>query len=340
MQCAADKKADYGNRMIDLHSHPAQIKGPETDAGEAQVLVLLATWNGAAHLREQLESFRSQFRRPTRLIVSDDGSRDDTPSILAEFAVSAPGFAVDVIDGPRRGGAQNFLRLLRAVPEGTDFVALSDQDDVWLPDKIARGMRLLSQQPVDRPALLGGRSYICDAQLHNQRISSMPRRSPSFCHALVQNFAGGNTMMLNRAAIDLLRDAAAEAGRVVVHDWWIYQVVSGVGGAVIFDEVPLLLYRQHGGNQIGANAGVSAKLRRFRWMLAGRFRRWNAINLAALRSSAHRFTPENRAMIEDFARLQRAGLWDRLAILRRLGLYRQGLEGTLALWLAAILGRI
>lgn len=100
-------------------------------------------------------------------------------------------------------------------------------------------------------------------------------------------------MMLNRAAIDLLRASAAEAGRVVVHDWWIYQILSGVGGTVIFDEVPLLLYRQHGGNQIGANAGVSAKLRRFRWMLAGRFRRWNAINLSASWSSAHRSPPRN-----------------------------------------------
>lgn len=326
--------------MSDLHGPTDRIKASDSDIEDTQIVVLLATCNGAAHLRPQLESLRNQLRRPTRLIVSDDGSRDDTPAILADFAASDPGFAVEILEGPRRGGAQNFLQLLRAVPQGTDFVALSDQDDVWLPDKIARGVRLLSRLPADRPALLGGRSYICDADLHNQRMSSLPRRSPSFCHALVQNFAGGNTMMLNSAGIDLVRDAAAEAGRVVVHDWWIYQVISGVGGAVIFDEVPLLLYRQHGGNQIGANAGLSAKLRRMRWMLGGRFRRWNAINLAALRASSHRFTPENRAIIADFARLQRSGLWDRLTILRRLGLYRQGLEGTLALWLAAVLGRI
>ena len=326
--------------MIDLHAPPDRIKPSDSGVHGAQIVILLATWNGAAHLREQLESFRIQTLHPTRLIVSDDGSRDDTRTILAEFAASDPGFVVDIIEGPRRGGAQNFLHLLQAVPLGTDFIALSDQDDVWLPDKIARGVRLLSRLPADRPALMGGRSYICDAELHNQRMSSMPRRSPSFCHALVQNFAGGNTMMLNSAGVDLVRAAAAEAGRVVVHDWWIYQIISGVGGDVIFDEVPLLLYRQHGGNQIGANAGVSAKLRRMRWMLSGRFRRWNAINLAALRASSHRFTPENRAIIADFARLQRSGLWDRLAILRRLGLYRQGLEGTLALWLAAVLGRI
>ena len=220
------------------------------------------------------------------------------------------------------------------------MVALSDQDDVWLPDKIARGVRMLSQVPADTPALLGGRSYVCDAALRQRQMSPMPRRMPRFRHALVQNFAGGNTMMLNRAGVDLLRAAACEAGRIVVHDWWIYQMVSGVGGTVLFDPAPLLLYRQHTGNQIGANSGVAAKVKRLRWMLRGRFRRWNAINLSALRASAHRFTPENRTILADFARLQRAGFVRRLTILRRLGLYRQGIAGSASLWLAAALGRM
>lgn len=305
-----------------------------------QVTILLATWNGAANLRAQLDSYRAQTCLPAHLIVSDDGSQDRTCEIVMEFAALGPGFSVELRKGPSRGGAQNFLSLLQSVPEGTDWVALSDQDDVWLPDKIARGLRMLAQVPADIPALVGGRSYVCDAALAHQRLSPRPRRLPSFRHALVQNFAGGNTMMLNRAGVDLLRGAAAEAGRVVVHDWWVYQIVAGSGGVVLFDSAPLLLYRQHAGNQIGANTGVEAKIKRLRWMLRGRFRRWNAINLAALRASAHRFTPENRAMLEDFARLQRAGLLERLRVLRRLGLYRQGIEGMLSLWMAAVLGRI
>lgn len=315
---------------------------PSAPASETtpQVTVLLATWNGAANLRAQLDSYRNQTHPPARLIVSDDGSRDDTCAILRDFAASNPGFAVEILEGPRRGGAQNFLHLLQAVPEGTDWVALSDQDDVWLPDKIARGLRMLGRVPADQPGLVGGRSYVCAADLGQRRLSPLPRRQPSFRHALVQNFAGGNTMMLNRAGLDLARAAAAEAGRVVVHDWWLYQIISGAGGTVIFDPAPLLLYRQHAGNQIGANSGVEAKLKRLRWMLRGRFRRWNAINLAALRASAHRFTPENRALLDDFARLQRAGLIARLTILRRLGLYRNGLQGMVSLWLAAALGRI
>lgn len=305
-----------------------------------KIVILLATWNGAANLQAQLDSFCRQTCRPDLLIVSDDGSRDDTLAILQDFAASDPGFAVELRAGPQRSGAHNFLSLLQAVPDDADLVAFSDQDDVWLPDKTARGIRLLGRVPGGTPALLGGRTYVCDAALHNQRMSPLPRRATGFRHALVQNFAGGNTMMLNRAGIALARAAAAEAGRVVAHDWWLYQLISGAGGMVIYDEVPLLLYRQHGANQIGANSGFAAKMRRLRWMLRGRFRRWNAINLAALSASAHRLTPENREVLADFARLQRAGLVERLAILRRLGLYRQGLEGTTSLWLAAVLGRI
>lgn len=314
---------------------------PPAGAGPApKIVILLATWNGAANLRAQLDSFCRQTIRPALLLVSDDGSRDDTLAILQDFAAADPGFAVELRAGPQRGGAYNFLSLLQAVPDDADLVAFSDQDDVWLPHKTARGLRLLSRVPGDRPALLGGRTYVCDEALHNQRMSPLPQRAMGFRHALVQNFAGGNTMILNRAGIALARAAAAEAGRVVTHDWWLYQLVSGAGGEVIYDEVPLLLYRQHGANQIGANTGFWAKMRRLRWMLRGRFRRWNAINLAALSASAHRLTPENREVLADFARLQRAGLAERIAILRRLGLYRQGLGAMTSLWLAAVLGRI
>lgn len=75
-------------------------------------------------------------------------------------------------------------------------------------------------------------------------------------------------------------------------------------------------------------------------MLRGRFHRWNGINLAALAALAHLLTPENRAILEGFTRMQRAGLIERLRILRQLRLCRQELSGTLPLWLAALLGRI
>jgi glycosyltransferase involved in cell wall biosynthesis len=304
------------------------------------VTILMATRNGAANLVAQLDSFVAQTHPPAQVIVSDDGSDDGTVAMLARFAADHPGLGLRIIAGPQRGAAANFLHLLKALPADCGIIAFADQDDVWLPDKLARGVRALRDVPAGCPALVGGRSYVCDAQLGRRRLSRMAPDMPSFRHALVQNFAGGNTMMLNAAAARLLRAAAPEAGRIVMHDWWAYQIVSGAGGAVIFDRAPLVLYRQHGGNQIGANAGPGAALRRLGWLLKGRFRRWNAINLRALEASAHRLTPDNRAVLRDFALMQRAGLIRRMALLRRLGLFRSGISGRLSLWMAVLLGRV
>lgn len=305
----------------------------------AGVTVLLATYEGAGTLQAQLDSYLAQHVPVARLMVSDDGSTDGTLAIVARFAAAHPGLAVTVMAGPGRGAAHNFLHLLRALPEGAGPVLFSDQDDVWLPRKVARGLGHLEAYPAEVPVLVGGRSYVCDHDLGQRRLSQLPKRAPCFRHALVQSFAGGNTMILNAAAARLLRAAAAEAGRVVMHDWWAYQIVSGCGGVVVYDPEPLVLYRQHGGNRIGANRGLVAGLRRLGWLLRGRYRRWNAVNIAALRASAHRFTEENRGLVEGFARMQRAGLWERVTLLREMGLFRLGVVGNLSLWLAVILRR-
>lgn len=304
------------------------------------IAVLMATCNGAAFLRDQLDSLAAQSLPPRWLVVSDDGSTDGTGAILSGFAARNPQISLHLLDGPRQGAAANFLFLLRHVPAEADLVAIADQDDVWLPDKLMRGARMLAAQPRGRPALLGTRTLVCDEGLQQRHPSPLWRRPFGFRHALVQSVAGGNTMMMNRATVSLAAAAAAEARQVVMHDWWLYQIVSGAGGQVLFDLQPQVLYRQHGANQIGANDGLWAKLRRLQALVRGDFRRWNGINLRALQASAHRLTPENRALVTGFAHLQHGGLGARLAGLHRLGLYRQGVAGRASLWLAALLGRI
>lgn len=302
------------------------------------IAVLMATYDGAAHLVAQLKSIAAQTLPPRWLVVSDDGSTDGTLAILAGFAAQHPAIAVAVLRGPGRGAAANFLHLLHYMPEGADVVALSDQDDVWLPGKLADGVALLGDSVL--PVLLGTRTLVCDERLGAPHPSPLWRRPFGFAHALVQSFAGGNTMMLNRAAMRLAAGAAVEAGQVVMHDWWLYQIISGAGGRVVFDAQPQLYYRQHGANQIGANRGPIAKMHRLRALLRGDFRRWNGVNAGALAASAHRLTPENRAILKDFIRLRDLPLLDRIAQFRRLGLYRQGPAGTASLWLAVALGRL
>lgn len=313
---------------------------PGASAPAPAIAVLMATCNGAAYLRDQLNSLAAQSLPPRWLVVSDDASADDTRAILSDFAARNPAIVLHLRKGPGMGAAANFLSLLRQVPAEAELVAIADQDDVWLPGKLARGAEMLAAAGRGRPALLGTRSLVCDAQLQGRRPSPRWTRPFGFRHALVQSVAGGNTMMLNRAAVSLAAAAAAEAQQVVMHDWWLYQIVSGAGGRVLFDTEPQVLYRQHGANQIGANDGWRARIRRLLALVRGDFRHWNAVNLRALGASRHRLTPENRAVLAEFARLQQGGPTRRLKGLHQLGLYRQGAGGTASLWLAALIGRI
>lgn len=305
-----------------------------------EVTILLALFNSAHSLGPQLQSFKDQSHANWRLIVSDDGSEDAGPAMARAFAGDAGGRAVHLIDGPRRGFGQNFLHLIRAAGPDTPYAALSDQDDVWLPNKIARGIEHLSHVPPGVPALYGGRTWVVDNSLRRLRLSPLFRRPPDFRNALMQSIAGGNTMMLNRAALTLAQEAADEASQIVSHDWWLYQLISGVGGQVIYDAEPTVLYRQHGANLVGANIGLKARLRRVGVFLGGGFRDWNGINLRALSASAHRLTAENRDILEGFAGLRAGPASGRMAGMRRLGLYRQSAPGQAALFLAAPLGLI
>jgi len=300
----------------------------------------LALFNGAPNLKEQLDSFVAQTHDDWSLVVSDDGSSDAGPDVVRRFAHQICGHDVAMVEGPQKGFARNFLHLLKQVGPDSDCVALSDQDDVWLPDKLAHGLAALAAVAPGQPALYCSRTMICDSELSPQRPSPLFRHPPGFRNALVQNIAGGNTMILNRAAVEILQAAAAEVGDIVAHDWWIYQMVSGVGGQVIYDSEPKLLYRQHMGNQIGANDTIRASLRRILMMLGGRFSTWNTTNIHALMASAHRLTGENRRVLAEFEEARQRPLPHRIAQLRRLRVYRQTRRGNAGLWLATLINRI
>lgn len=303
------------------------------------VTILMAVRNGAALLPEQLDSFARQQHRNWSLLAGDDGSTDDSRAVLERFAEA--GHDVRIIEGPRRGAWANFLRLVQALPEhapaGT-WVAFSDQDDVWLPERLSRG---LAQLPADGPpALYCSRTWITDVGLRGRRLSAPRPRPPSFRNALVQNIASGNTILLNPAAVRLLVAASKEPEELVVHDWWVYLLITGAGGVVVHDDTPTILYRQHSGNQIGANDGMRARLRRAGMILDGTFRSWHDANIDALRRSAHRLTAENRQILDEFAALRGCWAGARVSRLARLGLYRQSRLSSLALWVAAASGRV
>jgi hypothetical protein len=135
--------------------------------------------------------------------------------------------------------------------EGFDGFAFCDQDDIWLPDKLARAAARLQEGGGETPALYCSRVMCVDRSL--RPLGPAPiKRDGRFEHLLFENIAFGVTVVMNARAAAVVRSRPPLRG-AIMHDWWCALVVSAFG-TVIYDERPSVLYRQHGANQIGQSA--------------------------------------------------------------------------------------
>jgi glycosyltransferase involved in cell wall biosynthesis len=220
---------------------------------QPSVAVLLSTYNGATYLQEQLESLRAQERVRVCLHARDDGSSDLTCEILRQYAGVWPALA-DTSPGQNLGPAASFLQLLRTAPDDADYYAFCDQDDVWLPEKLARAAAALASET--GPALYCS-NVICVAD--DLRVLGVPpaHDGPGFEHLLFENVGAGCTVVLNPAARALINSEVPLRG-VVMHDWWCVLVVA-MFGHVHYDPEPSIFYRQHGANALGLQANWGAQ---------------------------------------------------------------------------------
>ncbi len=264
------------------------------------VTILVCTLNGERFLAEQLASLESQTFKNWKLIASDDGSPDRTKSILVAFQKCCDPGKVEIIDGPRRGATANFLFQACAENLASEYYAFCDQDDVWDADKLER---------------------------------------PEFRSALVQSIAGGNTMVFNQKARELVMFCGADVD-VPSHDWWLYQVTSACGGQVHYDAHPSVRYRQHAHNVIGANISWAARMHRLHMLQRGRFRHWEDLNVAALARLRPRMSAENRRIFDLFRKARHERLLRRATIFAQSGVYRQPMLGNLGLVAAILLNKI
>jgi glycosyltransferase involved in cell wall biosynthesis len=311
---------------------------PHGNIAIARVAILMCTKDGAAFIDDQLKSIADQTHENWMLIVSDDGSNDETVAKLERFA-EAHRQKTMIKNGPGRGVCANFLSLANDPIIEADYFAFSDQDDIWNQEKLRRALAWLATVPADVPGLYCGRTELMTIDERTYGLSPLFTRPPAFENALVQSLGGGNTIIFNRAAKRILEQVSTTD--VVLHDWWVYQLVSAVGGMVHYDPQPMVKYRQHPDNLIGSNMSWYARLVRLRMMLHGRFRDWNKTNITALRRlPAHLLQPKNREVLALFAKARCAPLPKRLYYLRQSGVYRQTLLGNLGLLAATVLKRI
>lgn len=308
-----------------------------TACQDAGVAILLSTRNGAAFLGEQLDSLLAQSHAEWQIFWRDDGSADSTAALMRDFSDHAgAGRVVDLNDNAGHVGiTASFLSLLRRAPHDR-IVAFADQDDVWLPDKLARGVAALRALPDDKPALYCARQNLVRADLSPIRVSAPVTGRLGFPQSMTQNVATGCTVMLSPGAASLV--AEAEAPDHTLHDWWAYVLVTASGGAVVADEMATVLYRQHAHNAVGVPLSPTRRA----WAALRRgpavFMRVFRAHMAALEDQAHLLSPDSRQALG----LISAGLHDgwgrRLRALRHPGLRRQSWAETQLFRLWFLLG--
>lgn len=303
------------------------------------ISILLCTYNGERFLHEQLSSIEAQTRKDWRILVSDDGSSDSTLKILHDFGKKVGPDKIKIRLGPQKGFVVNFLTLACSEDIASKAYAFCDQDDIWVADKLDRAMRWLEKENGGQPAYYCSRTSLVDENGQYYGLSPLFSKPPSLGNALVQNLAGGNTIVFNEAARKLLIKAGGPLD-VPSHDWWLYILTTGMGGRIKYDPRPSVAYRQHGVNLIGSNLGLIPKLKRLYFLFQGRLHNWTERHETFLAEIQKNFPPANRQICEEFFKARNSSLLPRVKGLIRCGVRRQKILDTLGLYLAAILGKI
>ncbi|MFM9876669.1 MAG: glycosyltransferase [Rhodoglobus sp.] len=286
-----------------------------------EVVVLLATYNGLRWLPEQLGSILAQEGVRVTVVALDDESTDGTREWLLERAALESRLTVLPSMGRSGGSAANFYRMLALVQPAVDgYLALSDQDDVWMPDKLARHVELLRSgghdgisSSVTAFATDGTRTLI-RKDFPQRRFDYLTESPGPGCSFVL-------TPRLAALVAEQLADDASPARTAEYHDWLIYSLARGRGWSWHIDGTPSLDYRQHDSNVMGANTGLSPALARLN-LIRQHWHRTQAIIHA--RSALRVASGETRAGIERMLGLfEGRGIRSRWALAARAGQMRR-----------------
>ena len=221
------------------------------------VAILLATYNGATYLRQQLNSILHQKFSHFVCYIHDDNSSDNTKGIIKEFKSRYPNKIVE-IQGPATGGSKNnFMFLLNCVE--SDYYAFSDQDDFWLPFKLELCFKKIKKIDNNKPSCIYTDLNVVDQNLDTidnsfYSYTNIDPRKNKLKNLLMSNVCVGCTMMINR----VLRDEAIEieSSNIMMHDWLAALIASSEGN-LKFIPKSTMLYRQHASNVLGATRKAS-----------------------------------------------------------------------------------
>jgi glycosyltransferase involved in cell wall biosynthesis len=224
------------------------------------ISVAMATYNGQAFIKQQLQSILEQTHRPTELVIADDTSSDNTLEYVDEFARIAP-FPVRVhCNQTRLGFRANFMGAIALCQ--SELIALCDQDDIWDPNKLATAAAAFDPETL----LFFHNAWLIDqagARIGPADIYSLPSRSPPLtAHSLFGPF--GFSMVFDRRLLQFAdlwprsvdaNDPKSPTG----HDHWLFFLAS-IFGSIVFDQTRLTGYRQHQNNTFGFKSSLTSRL--------------------------------------------------------------------------------
>jgi rhamnosyltransferase len=220
------------------------------------ICILLATYNGSAFLEEQLESLIAQTEINWQCLIRDDGSKDNTVEIVKKYCLKDLRFTM-VSDGvgPMGNAMENFsLLMAEGMKTKAKYFFFSDQDDVWMPNKIDVMYKQLKQYADDVPLLIHHDLEVVSDKLTllNSSFIKYAGLDPlaSFAQLLNKNVVTGCASACNRA---LFKTSMPIPSGAMMHDWWL-ALKSAYKGQLIFLDEKLVKYRQHNNNVLGAQS--------------------------------------------------------------------------------------
>ena len=272
-----------------------------------RVCVLMSTYNGQDFIKEQIESILQQQNVEVKLIIRDDGSKDGTLDILCQYYNSG---LIEYSSGENLGYAGSFIRLLQDAPE-CEYYAFSDQDDIWLEDKLYMAIKCLKNQHADKQLYYSNLSIF-----QNGAVLGMmrhPNTTTDKYRCLNQSICTGCTIVINNS---LRKFVLSHLPSIIhVHDLWLFHTAVFLGN-FYYDDNSFILYRQHGDNQIGAKFTRAARMK-------------SRIKSLKTLTRQHEKEDEAKLLLESYSPLLSS---EDIDIIKKVANYKKNLKNRLSLF--------
>ena len=237
-----------------------------------KIAVLLASYNGVKYIKEQIDSILNQKEVDVTIFISDDLSTDKTIEYLQDIYKDFKNI-VYLPSGSKFGGAgKNFFRLIRDVDFSSfDFISFVDQDDIWYEDKLIRAIKTIEDKQLDAYS-----SNVLAFWEDGKKMIINKSSSQARYDYLFEAAGPGCTYVLKKDLAIFLQNFICEnwedVNKIELHDWFIYAFARENNYKWHIDEKPSMRYRQHTSNQVGANDGLKAKLKRLKKVFSSWYR--------------------------------------------------------------------